>query len=85
MPQFGGASDRLRRAHAGGEAREARTGLKIGKGVATLHKAPAMPPFAATSVVVKMNSDGTVIANVGLDIGQGSTTAFAQHPARGSR
>ena len=60
-------------------AREARTGLKIGKGVATLHKAPAMPPFTATSVVVKMNSDGTVIANVGLtDIGQGSTTAFAQ-------
>ena len=61
------------------KARQARTGLKIGKGVATLHKAPAMPPFTATSVVVKMNSDGTVIANVGLtDIGQGSTTAFAQ-------
>jgi CO/xanthine dehydrogenase Mo-binding subunit len=61
------------------KAREARTGLKIGKGVATLHKAPAMPPFTATSVVVKMNSDGTVIANVGLtDIGQGSTTALAQ-------
>jgi CO/xanthine dehydrogenase Mo-binding subunit len=61
------------------KAREARTGLKIGKGVATLHKAPAMPPFTATSVVVKMNSDGAVIANVGLtDIGQGSTTAFAQ-------
>jgi CO/xanthine dehydrogenase Mo-binding subunit len=61
------------------KAREARTGLKIGKGVATLHKAPAMPPFTATAVVVKMNSDGTVIANVGLtDIGQGSTTALAQ-------
>ena len=61
------------------KARQARTGLKIGKGVATLHKAPAMPPFTATSVVVKMNSDGTVIVNVGLtDIGQGSTTAFAQ-------
>ncbi len=61
------------------KAREAETGLKIGKGLATLHKAPAMPPFTATSVVVKMNSDGSVIANVGLtDIGQGSTTAFAQ-------
>jgi len=61
------------------KAREAQTGLKIGKGLATLHKAPAMPPFTATSVVVKMNSDGSVIANVGLtDIGQGSTTAFAQ-------
>ena len=61
------------------KAREARTGLKIGKGIATLHKAPAMPPFTATAVVVKMNSDGSVLANVGLtDIGQGSTTAFAQ-------
>ena len=61
------------------KAREARTGLKIGKGVATLHKAPAMPPFTATAVVVKMNADGSVLANVGLtDIGQGSTTAFAQ-------
>ena len=61
------------------EARERRTGLKIGKGLATLHKAPAMPPFTATAVVVKMNSDGTVFVNVGLtEIGQGSTTAFAQ-------
>jgi CO/xanthine dehydrogenase Mo-binding subunit len=61
------------------QAREMQTGLKIGKGVATLHKAPAMPPFTATAVVVKMNSDGTVLVNVGLtEIGQGSTTAFAQ-------
>ncbi|MGD1036747.1 MAG: xanthine dehydrogenase family protein molybdopterin-binding subunit [Roseiarcus sp.] len=60
-------------------AREARTGLKIGKGLATLHKAPAMPPFTATAVVVKMNSDGAVLVNVGLtEIGQGSTTALAQ-------
>jgi CO/xanthine dehydrogenase Mo-binding subunit len=61
------------------KAREARTGLKIGKGVATLHKAPAMPSFTATSVIVKMNSDGSVLVNVGLtEIGQGSTTALAQ-------
>jgi CO/xanthine dehydrogenase Mo-binding subunit len=61
------------------KAREAKTGLKIGKGVATLHKAPAMPSNTATLVVVKMNADGSVIANVGLtDIGQGSTTALAQ-------
>jgi CO/xanthine dehydrogenase Mo-binding subunit len=61
------------------KAREARTGLKIGKGLATLHKAPAMPPFTATAVIVKMNSDGSVLVNVGLtEIGQGSTTAFAQ-------
>jgi CO/xanthine dehydrogenase Mo-binding subunit len=60
-------------------AREKRTGLKIGKGVATLHKAPAMPPFTGTAVIVKMNSDGGVLVNVGLtEIGQGSTTALAQ-------
>jgi len=61
------------------KAREARTGLKIGKGLATLHKAPAMPSFTATSVIVKMNSNGSVLVNVGLtEIGQGSTTALAQ-------
>jgi CO/xanthine dehydrogenase Mo-binding subunit len=59
--------------------RERRTGRRIGKGVAALHKAPAMPPYTATAAVIKMNSDGTVIANVGLmEIGQGSTTAIAQ-------
>jgi CO/xanthine dehydrogenase Mo-binding subunit len=61
------------------EARQQRTGLRIGKGVAALHKAPAMPPFTATAVVVKMNSDGSVIVNLGLtEIGQGSTTMIAQ-------
>ncbi|MGD1017671.1 MAG: xanthine dehydrogenase family protein molybdopterin-binding subunit [Roseiarcus sp.] len=61
------------------KAREAKTGLKIGKGLATLHKAPAMPSFTATSVIVKMNSNGSVLVNVGLtEIGQGSTTALAQ-------
>jgi CO/xanthine dehydrogenase Mo-binding subunit len=38
-----------------------------------------MPSNTGTLVVVKMNADGSVIANVGLtDIGQGSTTALAQ-------
>ena len=59
--------------------REKRTGRKIGKGVATLHKAPAMPSFTATASIVKMNSDGSVVVNVGLtEIGQGSATAVAQ-------
>lgn len=61
------------------KAREKRTGMKIGKGVAALHKAPAMPSFTGTAAVVKMNSDGTVLVNVGLtEIGQGSNTAFQQ-------
>ncbi|MFQ3547774.1 MAG: xanthine dehydrogenase family protein molybdopterin-binding subunit, partial [Termitinemataceae bacterium] len=59
--------------------RERRTGRKIGKGIAALHKAPAMPSFTATSAVIKMNSDGSVNVNVGLmEIGQGSTTALRQ-------
>ena len=54
-------------------------GRKIGKGIATLHKAPAMPSFTATAAVVKMNSDGSVIVNIALtEIGQGSATAVAQ-------
>ena len=32
---------------------ERRTGRRIGKGLATLHKAPAMPPFTATATVVQ--------------------------------
>ncbi len=58
---------------------EARTGRKVGKGLATLHKAPAMPPFTASATVVKMNSDGTVLVNFALEeIGQGCSTAIAQ-------
>ena len=40
------------------EERQARTGRRIGKGIATLHKAPAMPSFTSTAAVIKMNSDG---------------------------
>lgn len=61
------------------EAREKKTGMKIGKAVVSLHKAPAMPSFTATTVVVKMNEDGTVIANLSLiDYGQGTYTSIAQ-------
>lgn len=59
--------------------REKQTGRKIGKGIAALHKAPAMPPFTASSAIIKMNSDGSVNVNVGLtEIGQGSATAVQQ-------
>jgi CO/xanthine dehydrogenase Mo-binding subunit len=61
------------------KAREKRTGRKIGKGLAVLHKAPAMPPFTATAAVIKMNSDGTVNVNLSLtEMGQGSVTALSQ-------
>lgn len=57
----------------------AARGRKIGKAVVGLHKAPAMPPFTATTVILKMNEDGTVTANLSLvDYGQGTYTAVAQ-------
>lgn len=59
--------------------RQKKTGMKIGKAVVGLHKAPAMPPFTATAVIVKMNEDGSVTANLSLiDYGQGTYTAVAQ-------
>lgn len=59
--------------------REQKTGLKIGKAVVGLHKAPAMPPFTATTVILKMNEDGSVTANLSLvDYGQGTYTAIQQ-------
>ena len=59
--------------------REQKSGMKIGKSVVALHKAPAMPPFTATGVILKMNEDATVTANFSLtEIGQGTYTALAQ-------
>lgn len=59
--------------------REKATGWKIGKGIAALHKAPAMPPFTSTAVILKMNEDATVTASLALtEIGQGTWTAIGQ-------
>lgn len=61
------------------EKREAQTGWKIGKAVTCLQKAPAMPSNTGTSVLMKMNEDGTVIVNLALtDMGQGTYTSVAQ-------
>lgn len=61
------------------EAQAAASGKRIGKAVVGLHKAPAMPPFTATTVILKMNEDATVTANLTLvDYGQGTYTAVAQ-------
>jgi len=59
--------------------RERLTGWKIGKGVAALQKAPAMPSYTSTAVIVKMNEDGTVAVNLALtDYGQGTYTSIRQ-------
>ncbi|HNW92875.1 MAG TPA: molybdopterin-dependent oxidoreductase, partial [bacterium] len=61
------------------KAREKKTGMKIGKSVVCLHKAPAMPSFTATAVVLKMNENGSVTTNIALsEIGQGAYTVIAQ-------
>jgi CO/xanthine dehydrogenase Mo-binding subunit len=51
----------------------------IGKGMALLQKAPAMPTDTSTAAVLKMNGEGEVMINVGLtELGQGSSTALCQ-------
>jgi len=61
------------------KAREAKTGRYRGKGLAVLHKAPAMPTNTASSAIVKMNEDGSVHVLVGgVDFGQGTYTTLAQ-------
>lgn len=50
-----------------------------GKGLAIAWKAPAMPPNAGSSAIVKLNEDGTVKVSVGgQELGQGTFTAMAQ-------
>ncbi len=51
----------------------------IGKGFACFWKAPAMPPNAASSALIKFNEDGSLNLNVsGMEIGQGFQTVMAQ-------
>ena len=54
-----------------------------GKGIAVAWKAPAMPPNAGSSAIVKLNEDGTVKVSIGgQEIGQGTFTAMAQIAAQ---
>lgn len=60
-------------------ARETETGRRIGKSVVALQKAPAMPPFTGTVVILRMNEDGSVIATFSLtEIGAGTYTSVQQ-------
>ncbi|HEY9764850.1 MAG TPA: xanthine dehydrogenase family protein molybdopterin-binding subunit, partial [Chroococcales cyanobacterium] len=52
---------------------------KRGFGVAAMWKAPAMPPDAGSSSILKFNEDASVSLLVsGMEIGQGTLTAMAQ-------
>lgn len=58
---------------------EVATGKYRGKGIAVLHKAPAMPTSSASSAIVQMNEDGSVKFSVGgIDFGQGTYTVLSQ-------
>jgi CO/xanthine dehydrogenase Mo-binding subunit len=68
------------------QRREDESGRRVGKAVVALHKAPAMPPFTATVVILKMNEDGSVVANLSLtEIGAGTYTGIAQIVAEALR
>lgn len=52
---------------------------KRGKGIAIMWKAPAMPPNAGSSSIVRLAEDGSVHVSVGgQEIGQGTFTVMAQ-------
>ena len=50
-----------------------------GKGIAVMWKAPAMPPNAGSSSLIKLNEDASVTVMIGgQELGQGTFTAMAQ-------
>jgi len=66
----------------GKKEKPASDGKLYGTGIAALWKAPAMPPNAASSAIIKFNEDGSASLSVGVtEIGQGTTTSLAQMTA----
>ncbi|MCX5977162.1 MAG: xanthine dehydrogenase family protein molybdopterin-binding subunit [Coprothermobacterota bacterium] len=65
------------------ERAQAMAGGKVrGKGVALLHKAPAMPVFTSSAALLKFNENGSVdLLTSIIDYGQGTYTALAQAAA----
>lgn len=60
-------------------ASQRKTGKVRGKGVAVLHKAPAMPTFTSSAAIIKFNENGSVDLSTSIiDYGQGTYTAMAQ-------
>jgi len=60
----------------------AENGKFHGIGIAALWKAPAMPPNAGSSAIIKFNEDGSASLAVGVtELGQGTTTSLAQMAA----
>jgi CO/xanthine dehydrogenase Mo-binding subunit len=62
---------------------KALKGKLRGKGVALLHKSPAMPVFTSCAAVIKFNEDASVNVIIsGVDYGQGTYTMLAQIAAQ---
>ncbi|NLC89974.1 MAG: xanthine dehydrogenase family protein molybdopterin-binding subunit, partial [Clostridiaceae bacterium] len=62
---------------------EWKTGKVRGTGFAMVQKAPAMPPNAASSIIMQLQGDGHVKVMVGgIDYGQGLMTAVSQITAQ---
>ncbi len=58
---------------------ELAAGRARGKGLAVLHKAPAMPTNTATAAIMQLTEDGAVQLMLGaVDMGQGAHTVMAQ-------
>jgi len=56
-----------------------KDGKVRGRGLAALHKAPAMPTFTSCSAILKFNEDASVDLLIsGIDYGQGTYTTLAQ-------
>lgn len=56
-----------------------KTGKIRGKGLAVLHKAPAMPTYTATAAIIQMDGDGNAKVMIGaIDMGQGANTTMRQ-------
>lgn len=56
-----------------------KTGKIRGKGLALLHKAPAMPAFTSTAAIIQIDGDGNAKVMIGaIDMGQGANTAMRQ-------
>lgn len=65
-----------------GTKSEKNDGRFTGIGIAALWKAPAMPPNAGSSAIIKFNEDGSANLAVGVtELGQGTTTSLAQMAA----
>jgi len=59
-----------------------KRGKVRGKGLALLHKAPAMPAFTSTASIMQIDGDGKVKVMIGaIDIGQGANTVIRQMAA----